>query len=166
MAKVSTNYFYFSKFSGYSGLQHALAADYVEIPDLENGELTQPGHYTNILVNELRAHSSTLVEIELVSQLGSLVHSEVFNISDSLYSKVIELGGLGAILNITLESIIPPERYTAGRALGKYYIINPFNEIVSEFDKAQDLLGYCYRNKINIRGVQLKNVYPINTGRN
>lgn len=160
MASISTKSFYFTKFGGYSGLQHVLKDDFRDIEDLNESELVQPGLYKNLRVNEILSHGRGRQTVEFTTLEGTPVHSEFCNAKTPWWTfllRITEGSPLGAPVDIRLIPTSEKNRYIVGYLFGKFYLINPAGAIILESNEAYSIIHYCRENNLanQLRAVRL-----------
>lgn len=155
MAQISTRYHYFFHFGGYSGLQHVLADDLVEIPDLSESEVVQPGTYTNLVVSEIIRHGRNRFTVHFSTQDLQFVCRQDCTAGTWWYRKLVEFGGLGSLVDLRL--VRNRREYVAGYLHDTYYLIRN-GQVEVEFDSAAALRSHCYAHDINLGGVKIDDI--------
>lgn len=158
MAQVSTDYFYFEEFgfSGYSGLRHALSQDLIEIQDIADYDLIQPGiiHDLQIEHSILLPDTSTIVHFWNNERTISIIQR--FSASHLVTQK---LRTLSSDHKISAKLIRSKTSFRVGTLFGTFYLIDSTGQIQNQFPSATSLLQHVKEHSINIRGVEISDIF-------
>lgn len=151
MAKISTGQFYFRQYGGYAGLRQVLAQDLVDIPDMSDGELTQPGTYTDVRVDEIQSHGHNKYTVFFTSGTDTFLHRENVSRPDpSHWFKSIKVG-----LVISKLTLSHHRGYSVGYMEETYYLLDGEGLVVAEFDTANKLHSYCVTYNVNTNNLRI-----------